>query len=215
MKKNDNTGLGLIKATIERAQNETSLFNSALKKLVNSSEEDLKLFLKTESTHKEKQCVLSVLTSTPLKLKALSGKTNIVKAEDVFSRYISFEFKNWGLNQESQSTKKTKGILVYEIIKNATLSQMFGSLNDDLDKLCLTQHQIVQFCQEYPGILRGSRAIFFMFKENGEFFFARVNEGDGLSVRSLRFNDNKVHSDTSSYDEDKGMFYRLVTRQTV
>jgi hypothetical protein len=45
MKTVDNTGLGLIKATIERVQNKESLFNSVLKKLVNSSEEELSNFL--------------------------------------------------------------------------------------------------------------------------------------------------------------------------
>ncbi len=45
MNESANTGLGLIKTTIERVQNQNSVFTSALKKLVNSSEEDLRIFL--------------------------------------------------------------------------------------------------------------------------------------------------------------------------
>lgn len=41
----DNTGLGLIKKTIERVQNRKSLFVSALKKLLNSNEKQLAEFL--------------------------------------------------------------------------------------------------------------------------------------------------------------------------
>lgn len=41
----DNTGLGLIKQTIERVQNQKSLFISALKKLVNMNEKQLGEFL--------------------------------------------------------------------------------------------------------------------------------------------------------------------------
>lgn len=45
METQNNTGLGLIKTSIKRVQNQKSLFASALKKLVNSNEEDLAKFL--------------------------------------------------------------------------------------------------------------------------------------------------------------------------
>ena len=45
METQTNTGLGLIKTTIERVENQKSLFKSALKKLVNSSEKELSDFL--------------------------------------------------------------------------------------------------------------------------------------------------------------------------
>jgi len=50
----DNTGLGLIGAAIERVRNEKSLFGSALKKLVNLTEPELKGFLNMEIVHKPK-----------------------------------------------------------------------------------------------------------------------------------------------------------------
>ena len=73
--------------------------------------------------------------------------------------------------------------------KDATFAQMFGSLKADLDKLCLTQHQIKTFCEKHQNLLRADGyGTFFLFKGEGQFFVADVRvRSDGLRVYVYRF----------------------------
>ena len=66
---------------------------------------------------------------------------------------------------------------------------MFGSLGTDLDKLCLTQHQIKTFCEVHKEWLRkDGYATFFLFKVDEQFFVAHVRVSSvGLGVHVFRF----------------------------
>lgn len=181
----NNTGLGLIKSTIERVQNQKSLFASALKKLVNSSEEEINAFLGKVA---EKLQFLKLISGgSKLILRALSGKEVIAKAKNVFVS-IDSDFKNWNADQQGPETKETE-CLVYEMEKDANFAQMFGSLNSDLEKLCMSQHQIIEFAKEHSAQLRkDGYATLFLFKANDQFFVASVRVcPDGLSVFVRRF----------------------------
>ena len=117
-------------------------------------------------------------------LPACNGSRHIAQAEDVFKYYIDSDFKNWNLDNVSATTPQTN-VSVHEMIKDATFVQMFGCLGPDLDKLCLSQHQIVEFCQMHPARLREEGyATFFLFKEGDQFYVADVHVyADGLRVR--------------------------------
>jgi len=39
---------------------------------------------------------------------------------------------------------------IYEIVKDADFNNLFTSLSDNLDSLCLTRNQIINFCLKYP-----------------------------------------------------------------
>jgi hypothetical protein len=138
----------------------------------------------------EKNDAILALLSIPetLVLEALDGKATIANAKSTFKSYVDSDFKNWGLNNKGNATKETP-VQVYEMTKDATFSQMFNSLSSDLDSLCLTQNQIIRFCEKYPSHLRqDGYATFFLFKENREYFVARVRVlSDGLHVLVLRF----------------------------
>ncbi len=57
---------------------------------------------------------------------------------------------------------------------------MFNSLSTDLDKLCLTQDQIIEFCTNHPSWLRqDGYGTFFLFKVKDEFFVCSVHVRDG------------------------------------
>lgn len=123
-----------------------------------------------------------------LTINAVDGKSTIARAKDVFKSGIDNDFKDWNTDTKSIATEKT-AVNVYEMISDATFPQMFNSLSPDLDKLCLTQSQIINFCTKHPGWLRqDGYATFFMFKVNGEYFVVFVLVlGDGLYARVRRF----------------------------
>ena len=117
----------------------------------------------------------------------------IAKEKGVFKAYIEDLFASWGLDKHGQSTVAAN-VSVYEMILNATFAQMFGSLGPDLDKLCLSQHQIVEFCEKHSTRLRQEGyATFFLFKEGNQFCVAGVCVyAAGLNVRVLRLEDDCV-----------------------
>ena len=119
---------------------------------------------------------------------AVDGSQTIFNSEDVFKSWIDPDFKGWNLNKPDKKTPEIK-TQVYEMAQDANVKQMFGSLNDDLDKLCLTQNQITEFCisnQKY--LKKDGRSIFFPFKVDGKYYVARVHvRSGGLSVGVGRF----------------------------
>ena len=145
------------------------------------------LFVKDQS--KQNDAILSLLSIfETLVLEDLDGKATIANAKNTFKSYLDSNFKNWRLNNKGNATKETP-IQVYEMVKDATFSQMFNSLSSDLDSLCLTQNQIIRFCEKYPSHLRqDGYATFFLFKESGEYFVASVFvRSGGLRVFVSRF----------------------------
>ena len=121
------------------------------------------------------------------------NEDTIARADDVFL-YIDPDFTNWELDMKSPKTESTE-MAVLEIDKDGTFEQIFKSINTDLDSLCLTQAQIIKFCESEKSKLRGDRyATFFLFKENDEFFVAGVHvpSGGTLSVGVYRFSSGSV-----------------------
>ena len=116
------------------------------------------------------------------------GSRYIAKEKGVFKAYIEGLFASWGLDKCGKPTVATN-VSVHQMIKDATFVQMFGSLGSDLDTLCLSQHQIVEFCEKHAARLRQEGyATFFLFKEGDQFYVADVRVYlDGLRVRVDRF----------------------------
>ncbi len=117
-------------------------------------------------------------------LEPTDGTELISSAVNTFRGYIDSCFNSWNLNVPSVPTKKTK-VQVYEMVKDGTFAQLFGSSGENLDRLCLTQSQIKQFCSNHSDWLRSDGyGTFFLFKVNGQFFVAGVYRySDGLYVR--------------------------------
>lgn len=134
--------------------------------------------------------ILSLVETPELILPALNGQRTIAQAGDVFyfKKCLDPNFKNWDLNHPSKKTEETK-VQIFKIKQNALLSEMFKSLTDDLDQLCLTQDQIISFCEKYPNHLRqDGYIILFLFKEKDEYFVADVLVCcDDLMVYVYRF----------------------------
>ena len=145
-----------------------------------------------------------------LKLKATGGTRYVGKEKKVFPGYIDGDFQNWGLNVTSQATPEMD-VRVEEQDRDGKFLDIYHSVSLDLNQLCLSQHQIVDFVVEYESWLRtDGYATFFLFKEKtkeaGEkeptekFFVARVRwRGRKLKVFVYRV----------SYDCVWGAKYRL------
>ena len=117
-------------------------------------------------------------------LDPTDGTRTIATAPDVFPGWIDPDFERWGTNHPGQATSETP-VAVYEMAKDATFAQMFGSLSGDPRRLCLTQGQIINFCQKHRQWLRtDGYATFFLFEVGGKLFVAYVNFSDGGRLRA-------------------------------
>lgn len=138
-----------------------------------------------------------ILDDADLVIPACDGTHTLAQASDVFKSLIDPDFKNWGLDKSGKPTPKTK-VAVHEMAKYATFAGMLGFFGIDLDKLCLTQHQIEIFCKKLTDTdwLRAyGYGTFFLTKKDwekpatfGNFFIVRVNvDFVGLRVYAFRF----------------------------
>lgn len=164
---------------------------------------ELEKFLTLSSTDRAKlfgtpiavEAILKNISgSDVLKLDAGSGTKTIADSKNIFS-WIDDDFKAYGANTKGVATKETS-VDVYEMAKDATFAQMFGSLSTDLSTLCLTQEQILNFVAKHRNMLRTEGyGTFFLFKSGEDFFVARVYVcSDGLRVYVRRFEYGRVWS---------------------
>ncbi|MFA5934617.1 MAG: hypothetical protein WC827_01900 [Candidatus Paceibacterota bacterium] len=117
------------------------------------------------------------------------GTDTIALARDVFTGWVDPDFVNYGTDVKGQPTKETK-VQVLEMIKDGNLAQIFGGFGENLDRLCLSQSQIIRFVKDHSKwLLTGSNhGTFFLFKVQGEFFIADVLLGEsiiGVDARHL------------------------------
>lgn len=111
---------------------------------------------------------------TTISLEATTGKETIAQSRDVFTIWLSHDFKDWGLDKESKPTRAVK-VDVLEMQEDATFMEIFSSLGS-LDSLALTQGQIIEFCKNYRDIIgQNDLATFFLFKVDCDYFVAGVS----------------------------------------
>ncbi|HBO16475.1 MAG: hypothetical protein UR69_C0003G0088 [Candidatus Moranbacteria bacterium GW2011_GWE2_35_2-] len=107
-----------------------------------------------------------------------NGREILADASDVFD-WIDSDFRSWGADEQGPATKKTP-VQVYELEKDGKFPQIYGAHSSDLDKLCLTQHQIKKFVQKCRDWLRtDGYGTFFLFKSKGHYFVAGVGFDSG------------------------------------
>lgn len=200
MEKLDNTGLGLIGASIERVKNEKSLFGSALKKLVNSTEEELTEYLQAVSVikklKKSKEIIplqfISALGKRMV-LKALTGERMLYQAKDTF---IEISSPLSDLRKPGIATGKTS-VLVFENHDYSSFEDLFWSLPGTLGDKVFTQDQIIEFCRNKKLWLKFGSYTYFLCKMDWDkiidhrylslnlFVAAVYRTNNGLSVSSV------------------------------
>lgn len=126
-------------------------------------------------------------------LASCSNET-IARADGVFTGWIDLYFTDWNLDVKSPKTDATE-LAVLEMDKSGTFKELFVSISSDLDSMCLTQAQIVEFVRSHKAHLRtDGYATFFLFKVGNEFFVARVFLGSGSrpGAHVYHFSDDHV-----------------------
>ncbi len=152
-------------------------------------------------------CLKLISGAETLELEPTDGKQTITKAKDVFTWGIDSDFQNWGCNVKADPTT-AQNVHVHEMVKDGTFAKIFGGLSENLNELCLTQAQIIQFVQKHKKWLRTEGyATFFLFKIGEEFFVAYVIVYDDgtLDAYVSRFSDDRVW--------DAGYRHRVVVPQ--
>lgn len=128
-------------------------------------------------------------------LTPTDGTKTIAQAKNVFSWGIDSDFTNWDLDVVAAKTTTTKVSVQEMFERDGTFEEIYGSLGHPLDRLCLTQHQIINFCVMHKDKLRqGGYGTFFLFKVGGKFFVAlvRVFAVGALCANVFRFSHGLV-----------------------
>ena len=108
-----------------------------------------------------------------LVLGPTDGQETLAGATEAF-RYIDSNFGHWNCDVSGPPTTETL-VQVYEMVRDCTFQEMFGSFGVAVDRLALTQAQIKQFAERYPNWLKkGGSGSFFLFRIGNEFFVAAV-----------------------------------------
>lgn len=132
----------------------------------------------------QKSSMLSLISvGEKVMIEALDGKAYIADAKQTFRSFIDGNFKSWGLNKSGPATLETL-VDIHEVVEDGNLVKIFTSLNPDLEKVVMTQAQIIRFCEKHPTWLRREGyGTFFLTKVSDEYVvvFVSVNSG-GLLV---------------------------------
>ncbi len=141
-------------------------------------------------------CLKLISAGKHVVIGATEGTETLASANDMFNS-ISPDFKNWGCDKTEQATPEM-AVEVYEQIEDAEYPKIFGSLDQNFDRLVLTTSQIKSFvvnnAQDY--LLEGEEwtCFRFLFRVGDEFFIAdvRVLSNGDRDVRVTRFLDGSV-----------------------
>ncbi len=156
--------------------------------IIQHGKEAVFLFVKAVVDRKQKEenptSILKLISAgEKIMIESSDGKALISRAKNIFKSGIDSDFTIWELNETGVPTPETL-LAVYEMANNATFIQMFTELSPDLDKLVMTQSQIIRFCEKHPTWFRqGGYATFFLTKIKGEYFVVNVRvRADGWRV---------------------------------
>ena len=157
----------MVQEAISTAFEEVKPTSNRIDEIINNPEVVSKFFkdLFTTSAEKKPEPILRLISDgANLKIGACTGKRTIANAKKVFKSFISSFFKKQGLDQPGSATGETP-IDVYEMINYATSEQMFTSRSTYLDRMVMSQDQIIEFCEQHPDWLRqDGHATFFLIK---------------------------------------------------
>ena len=134
-------------------------------------------------------CIWVRLLQADLELAETDGTETIATAKVLFPSCLDSDFASVS-NEKINPTPK-KLVCVDEIVHSGCLREIFS---DDLNDLCLTQPQIVQFVRIHRVWLRkDDESTFFLYKSGKEFQVAQVRvRDDGLGIFSRKLSDDHV-----------------------
>lgn len=148
-----------------------------------------------ESQKPESEPILRLASEEPTVIPDCDGLTTFgsTLAKHVFNVRIDPDFQNWGLNVTSEATVAMP-VCKHELVRDARTKKMFESLNSNTNALCLTPHQIIEYCKtNFDRLLCDRKVSLFLFKVGYNFYVAHVYVGsDGLNVNVYRLESDCV-----------------------
>lgn len=122
-----------------------------------------------------------VKTDKVFQISPTDGRANIANSGDKFRRVFFGEDEEVQKSNFISEPTKAVEASVYSLVNDSTIYKMFKSLNKDLNKICLTQSQILSFLEDYRKELVGTWH--FLYKVEGGFMFMQVCMDDDGSMR--------------------------------
>lgn len=180
---------GIIAKAIASAAKKTNANSDTIQKIVGKPGIIFQFFenLFAEGTQQNPSILRLISGTEKLMIESLDGKATIADAKKIFKSCSEEDFKYFGLNIPGQATPEAL-IDVHEITEDGTYIQIFGAITPDLEKIVMSQNQVVRFCEKHPTWLQQEEYLtFFLIKENGEYFVVCVRvDSDGLRVGVTR-----------------------------
>lgn len=185
----------IIEKAIANAVKKTNADSDKIQKVIGKPGVIFNFFasLLADSVESKPSILRLISGGEKIMIEALDGKAYISDAKKTFKSFIDSDFKNWGLNQSSPATAETL-LDISEMVGDGTFVQIFTGITPDLEKLVMTQAQIIRFCEKHPTWLRQEGyATFFLTKVGGEYFVVYVGvDSDGLTANVPRLEHDHV-----------------------
>ncbi len=132
---------------------------------------------------------LALACNESLIIPPVDGKRSIARSVSIFSGGMTGYYKSLYLDLPSQPTTEVS-VSIRKITDYDSYMGMFTTICKDINELCLTQHQIVEFCRLHTGwmisnklITRSWQSTCFLFKQNNEFYVANTQLcDDGIYI---------------------------------
>ncbi len=179
----------IIKA-LDSAAKKTHADQKEIWAVVNQPEMLFKLIedIFVERLEKKVPLLRQVNLNEELVIEPLNGDRNITDAKELFKSYIEEFFIGLGKNEANYPTPEIF-LNVYEVIEDRDFVRIFNSIGSELDKLVLSHHQIIRFCEKYFAWLAHEGGVtLFLTKVNYEYSVVNVcSYYDGLNVHNYRF----------------------------
>ena len=163
-------------------------FNDFLSKMLHSfSHKDIAV------TPEVKDHVEYVLIGDSL-IPNLDGSQLIYQQKSLFNIGTCDEFKKIGLNRNKKTTPETM-LSCYEIRSMGRYGKNLKALPGNWSQKCVTQHQVINFCQQSRNLLttRHDASTMFLCKINENKPINEVRPYDNLIVASVYVHDKGLH----------------------
>ncbi len=182
-KQMDNTGLGLIKKAIERVQNQTSLFASGLKKLVNMTEPQLAEFLNKKQIHFGR--LLKVVSDIQLEATKSFKTREFFKTKDNGGIFAHVDGDIFNYFHDEVKDSPAKELASYEFTENITEENIVADAKSSNIYEEVDLAHIMQICKRHiiggeKLLLEGGKAnLFWIRNKKGELCEVGVGLGVG------------------------------------
>jgi hypothetical protein len=203
--------LMLIKITVKSISDDHKKFRGKMEEatVVSTSQQETQ---KTEQPVVIPKPVLKLISGGEnLVIEPLDGKDVIVEAKNVLQIPDGYEdFKNFGLYNNTDNPTKQTNVNVYEIVTGGgTIKQLFNLIDNDLDKMVMSQAQVIRFCVKYQNwLFQQSYPTYFLIKNNGEYFVVWVKNNPFSEIKDWYVAVFKFTSDYCFNENNQG---RIVT----